>query len=493
MTSAARLIRAAELAPFECHPWPRHLLSQRAWFDMTRALQQDPSLAFVALWADPGYVHALFQAEEPLLASVAVEAGLYAALSPARPGATLFERMVADLWGHQAADSVDVRPWLDHGTWPILRPLADRPTPNAAIALEPDTPDMREAEGDALTTGPLDPTLTAPAYWQVTLLPSPLPAKGGPGVGRTTPEPSPGTVASLEARLGWSHRGLLALTRGAAPTDAARLAARIDGTASIAHATAFARAVEAAAGVSPPPAAIALREVMLTLERIATGLHDIDATAAALGRALPAAAQARESVLRASAGLTGHRLMFDAVRPGGVTIDPSPTVLAAVDDTLAALPSLARTWPPLGPLALPDALALAVPGPAGRASGRQDPTDPIMPLRTAGTLADRMALRTAAIASDVEAARIGLANVPAGPTFAAIPLRDAEGLGVAQGPSGPVWHWVRLTNAIIAAHFAADPAWLLLPAHERAARDADPAHLPALGASFALRPAALDL
>ena len=214
--------------------------------------------------------------------------------------------------------------------------------------------------------------------------------------------------------------------RGKSPGGAARLAGRIDGAATVAHTVAFARAVEAAVGVDAPPAAEGLRAVMLALERLAVRLHDT--------RAWPA----REMVLRGCAAVFGHRLMMDAVRPGGVAADITVESLAALDDVLAGVLAVAHV-----------------------------------------------------ATKDVEAARTALANVPAGPVQAVLPHVSAEGLGIAAGPCGPVWHWVRLANGVVAASFAAGPEWLMLPTIE----------LTAAGLKFEalsehvgqLRPAGIDL
>jgi Ni,Fe-hydrogenase III large subunit len=286
---------------------------------------------------------------------------------------------------------------------------------------------------------------------------------------------------------------VLAQMRGKSPAGAARIAARIDGAATVAHSTAFARAVEAAVGFTAPPAALGLRALMLALERVAIGLHDLHATAAALHHPFPQAIAARATLLDACAATFGHRLMMDCVKPGGVGPEPTAEALMALDDRLASLPALHHSWPETGALSLPDALALAVPGAAGRASGRPDPNIPRATLLTAGDLAARMALLTQSVDDDIEAARTHLANLPSGPATAILPHANAEGLAMASGPHGPVWHWVRLANGTVAANFAAGPGWLHLPALEAAAPGIDPAAIPAHVASFAFRPAGMDL
>ena len=105
---------------------PRRVLSRDEWTRM--AGEASPPL--LALWADTREVYALLRGgATPLLVSIDIEDGGYPALSPARPAAAWFERMVRDLWGHTAIGGTDQRPWLDHGCWPISAPLAQHPGP----------------------------------------------------------------------------------------------------------------------------------------------------------------------------------------------------------------------------------------------------------------------------------------------------------------------------------------------------------------------------
>ena len=49
------------------------------------------------------------------------------------PAAAWFERMVHDLWGHDAIGGSDQRPWLDHGRWPISAPTGTAPGPPRSL------------------------------------------------------------------------------------------------------------------------------------------------------------------------------------------------------------------------------------------------------------------------------------------------------------------------------------------------------------------------
>ena len=84
---------------------------------------------------------------------------------------------------------------------------------------------------------------------------------------------------------------------GASLERAASLACHTSGDSAVAYAIAFARAVEAALGVEPPPRAVYLRALMAELERIANHLGDFgaicnDASFSAAACALRRAARA---------------------------------------------------------------------------------------------------------------------------------------------------------------------------------------------------------
>ena len=301
-----------------------------------------------------------------------------------------------------------------------------------------------------------------------------------------------------EARLGYAHRGVLALMRGKPLRGAAPLAARIAADSTVAHAVAFARAGEAALGADPPPRGHALRGVMAELERVANHLGDVAAilndAAFALGYAR--FGQHREGMLRATDAAFGHRLMMDRVVPGGVTVDLAPggadAILGALDAMLAELPELIRLIDGSASLAdrlvgtgvVDPALAarLAPGGVVGRASGqgrdaRVAPGYPpyaglafIVPVRAEGDVDARVRVRLAEVQSSVGLLCALLAALPPGPLAAALPEGGSgEGTSVAEGFRGDVWHWVRLEAGAVAACFAADPSWRQWPLVEAAA------------------------
>ncbi|MBW8269122.1 NADH-quinone oxidoreductase subunit D-related protein [Caldovatus aquaticus] len=516
-------------------PAERYLLPAEAWARLPAALAAEPELELLALWAEPGQVHAAFldrrgaagaEGAVPggalMLASAAARgappgaadgAARYPALSPVRPGAARFERLVRDLWGLEAEGGTDPRPWLDHGRWPVLAPLAaPRAVPRPPGP--PPQPQFLPASGAGVRQIPLGPIRGRIA--QAAELR--LHVQGE-------------AVLRAEHRLGYTHKGTLSLILGKSPRAAARFAARLAGDSTVAHASAFAAAAEAAAGIEPPPRARHLRALMLELERLHNHLRDAAAlfAAAGLDRPRTRCLALREGVLRAAERAFGHRLMMDHVVPGGVAIDIAPSGPAALQAALAAVeaeqPGLMRLardhgglGARLGGLGRVDpalAARFAACGVVGRASGRgfdarhaaraapYDALDlPPLALRAAGDAAARLAVRIEELAGAARLARALLADLPAagrGETLLR-PLpqgsdgRAGEGIGLVEGCRGACLHWLRLDDGgLITAAFLRDPSWLHWPLLEAAIARGDVADIALCERSFSCSASGVDL
>ncbi|HEY1932151.1 MAG TPA: hydrogenase expression protein HypE [Acetobacteraceae bacterium] len=481
----------------DCRPWPRRVLSRPDWSALVAALKADAQPALLALWADTAQVHALLLDEAMatvLPVSVAVEAGRYPALSPARPLAAWFERLVHDLWGHVAEGGRDARPWLDHGRWPHAQPMAPRPGPPSTAA---NPPELLPAEAEDLMQVPLGPVhglIGEAMHVRLT-------ARGD-------------AVLRAESRLGYTHKGTLVLMRGKSPRAAARFAARLAGDATVAHSLAFARATEAALDMAAPPRAAALRAAMLELERVAGHLDAlaVQADAAGLAGLHSMLSTMREHLLRGIGAAFGHRLMMDCVVPGGLAADVAPDGVAAILAPLEALepdlPLMRRRCQALlgrldglGVVSRVAAFAWAAGGVVGRAAGRAfdvrrfDPAcpAPTPPEEHVGDAATRGRVRLAQIADGIRLVRAVLAALPEGPVSVALPTASGEGIGCAESVRGDVWHWLRLDHGQIAAAFTRDPGWSLWPLAEAAIAGARVEEADAILHSFGLAASPVDL
>ena len=156
-------------------------------------------------------------------------------------------------------------------------------------------------------------------------------------------------MARLEERLGYVHKGIDALTTDVEIEQAARVVARVSGNSTVAYSFAFARAVEAAIEIEPPPRAQILRGVMAELERVANHFGDIGAICNDASFTLIHAYCGifRERVLAAADRAFGHRLMMDRIVPGGVE-DMSPGgargILLMIEETEPQFAEVVRLY-----------------------------------------------------------------------------------------------------------------------------------------------------
>ena len=440
----------------------RFVLTPDRWLDMAHALSRT-TMPLLGLWADGVQVHALFMdGEASLIASVAVTDGRYQALSPMRAGAAAHERIIHDLWGIAAMGSHDDVPWLDQGRWPVTWPLRDRPPPASA------TPDgveftddiaLQQAGGVVLGYGPADGGFDSPFHLRL----------GMPGE----------RITQVTTRMGYAHRGLCARMRGLAPAQAAQLAARIDATATMAHQLAFFRALATATGTAMDgisAAGVVLGEV----ERIATHLDCLMQAAERVGdvRFASLAGELLEYVRETCRAQYGRRLLLDRLLPGGAVpphdLSPAAEMIRALQTGRAELRrlfhrprGLATQGRDLGILSADHARRWGIMGCVGQASGIEYEPRPSLPgYRThrvgdvaegRGDVTARLAIRLHEIGLGVQ--RLSAAHETVMP--ASIPSFSdgtGEGIGHAEGPSGPVWHWVRLEGGRIAAWWCGDPS-----------------------------------
>jgi Ni,Fe-hydrogenase III large subunit len=260
---------------------------------------------------------------------------------------------------------------------------------------------------------------------------------------------------------------------------------------------------------------------MAELERVANHLGDAGGICndASFAFALARFGLHREAVLRASGIAFGHRLMMDCVVPGGVAADIAPGGAEAVLRTLAGveaeLPDLARVYSDYASLAdrvigtgiVTPALArqFAAGGYVGRASGRdfdarQFPGYPpypglglAVPVMTEGDVDARVRVRLAEIVESIRLLRALLDALPAGDVAVPLPSASGEGIGVAEGFRGDIWHWLRLGNGLIAAAFPRDPSWAQWPLVEAAADGIIVADFPLVNRSFNCSYSGVDL
>jgi len=470
-------------------PWPRYRLNRAQWTALATHLGAT-DWALLAVWGEPSEVHAALMDETEgaiAVASFSCPDRRFPALSPARPGAIRMERTVQDLFGLVAEGAVDGRPWLDHGQWTSRAPIAPR-----AASEYPFLP----AEGESLhqiPVGPVHAGIIEPGHFR-------FHANGE-------------TVVRLEERLGYVHKGTLQLMQGKTVVAAARLAGRLSGDSTVAHALAFSRAVEAAADCEPPPRAIWLRALMAEIERIANHIGDVGAVCNDASFAFMQAhcMVLREEVLRAAARCFGHRLMMDRVIPGGVARDLDAAAQALLSDLIARMlprwsdlyriyddkPSLLDRTVGTGIVKAELVRRFAAGGYVGRASARDvdtrrrpgyPPYDQLkfdVPTFSEGDVNARVLVRFREVDASLNLIAQILARLPDGPIAVEIPARAGDGISLVEGFRGDILTRVRLdSEGRVQQCYARDPSWLQWPLLEAAIEGNIVADFPLCNKSF---------
>lgn len=423
MNTPGLMDRLACAAIEPCGGAPLHLVDHETWSGIAQLM---PAGAFVGLFAADGRAYALFDTVSgPVLVATDLVEGACPALSPIIPEAAWFERVAAEQGEAVATGAADTRPALCHAEWPRFI----------------------ETEGDGyyqIGEGPVHGVIARPVHRRFTL--------------------DGARIVRLEHRHGYARRDLAGLMHGKSPRVAARFADRLSADAVVAHATAFARAAEAAADCPAPPRAAALRVAMLDLERVTTDLVALSAVLERAGHPGLATAfgRARDDIAAVAAVLFGHRLMMDTVIPGGLAIRIQGEALPALEAPLKA--------------------AMRLSGYVGGFGVR----------RSLGPAADHALARARSIRASAPTIIPAIASAPEGIIATPVPPVSTMGLGAAASARGRVYHWVRLHDGQIAAIAIIDPAAQLAQRLEDAAVGLGFEACALLSEIYALPPGAID-
>jgi Ni,Fe-hydrogenase III large subunit len=454
--------------------WPRVVVSEAGWRAAAETMARGEN-TLLGLWGDTGAVHmaALEEASgEIAVLTIECPLGEYPSVGALHPPAIRLERALRDLYGIEPMGLPDPRPWLDLSFWDVAHPLGAR---------REASPDRRPyvflpTEGEGLhqvPVGPVHAGIIEPGHFRFT-------ANGE-------------TVVRLEQRLGYVHKGIEGLMTGTSLDKAAKLAGRTCGDSTVAYAWAFARAVETALDIAVPPRAAHLRALMAELERLANHFGDIGAVCNDASFSLMHAQCGilREKTLRTADACFSHRLMMDAVVPGGVARDLAPgcaervAVLLAearrifprlieLYDNTASLQDRTATT---GILRAELARQFGAGGYVGRASARAfdarkkpgyppyDRLDFEVPALDAGDVNARVWIRIREVEQSLRLIEQIIGSLPSGSvrTEIAAATGTREGLALVEAFRGDVLAWARLQGGQVARCHLRDASWFQWP------------------------------
>jgi Ni,Fe-hydrogenase III large subunit len=447
---------------------------------------------WAGVWGDPEDGHVVVRAcleylvdYLVLVTRIPLSSPVLASHTPWFAAANRLERHLQDMLGVAFLDHPDSRRWTRHQAWaegsyplrvdfPVAGLGPGRTPPDSEYPFE-------RVQGSGvceIPVGPVHAGIIEPGHFRFQ------------AVGED--------VLRLEERLGYVHKGIEKIAVGRDATALARLAGRVSGDSTVAHAWAACMAMERATGALVPQRALVLRAILAERERIANHLGDTGAVCNDVGFAFVhmQCAALREQWQRRSRELFGHRLMMDAVVPGGVAHDLDSaavkllradqgqlrTAIVPLFDIIDDQPSLEDRLVGTGRLSAADARALGCTGYVGKASGRAfdvrldsayAPYNRYQPTVTAlieGDVAARVRVRMSEVHDSLALMNRILESLPDGPLTVLLPPARAgsAGFGVVEGWRGEILTYVRFDESgRIARFFPRDPSWFTWPALER--------------------------
>jgi len=374
-----------------------------------------------------------------------------------------FERQIESLMGlvPTGHGHSDHRPWIKFEDWPVdAWPLRKNFDSAQRLPRVPGEYQWARVTGEGvyeIPVGPVHAGIIEPGHFR-------FQAMGE-------------DIINLEERLGYVHKGIEKRFESLSWEEGVRLAGRVSGDSTVAHALTYCRAVEALCGCQPPPRAHWLRALFLERERIANHLGDIAAIAndAAFAFLFYQFTRLKETVLRTNKRLFGHRYLMDRIMPGGVNVDLLPAGVDLIREELDGLqveferlitiydlsPSLEDRLRTTGILSPELARDLGTVGFVARASGQPldcriqapfPPYDQIPPRLVVLDSCDvhaRAWVRIEEVRDSCRLVREILARLPVGglKTTLQPPAADKGGFAVVEGWRGEIVYWLHSGQA----------------------------------------------
>lgn len=372
--------------------------------------------------------------------------GSYPSLTPQLPQVQLFEREIFEQWGALP----EGHPWLK----PVRLPSQHQKIPGGFsrrdIASAESFLKVQGEEIHEVAVGPVHAGIIEPGHFR-------FQCHGE-------------HVLHLEIALGYQHRGIEQALSNCDDKRRIHYMETLAGDTSIGHALAHCQAMEVLSGCNVPLRALALRGIMLELERLANHTGDLGALANDAGY-LPTASycgRLRGDFLNMTALICGNRFGRNMLKPGGVIFDVDDvmtgelkkrlkTIFADVRNAVSLLwdsSLVADRFDETGIVAKETALELGLVGIAARASGidrdvRFDfPTGIFqfsqIPVSThsSGDVFARAFVRWLEIQRSVEFIRDQLDNLPPGVIFSQVmPAQKSKmAVSLVEGWRGEICH-----------------------------------------------------
>ena len=415
--------------------------------------------------------------------------------------ASRFERELHDNFGIVPVGHTFLRPLVRHQHWPEhWHPLRRGAGPMPETLNDAEPYPFIEVAGSGvyeIPVGPVHAGLIEPGHFRFSV------------VGET--------ILKMTARLWYVHRGIERMFQGASIDEGLEISYRISGDSAVGHSLAYCLAIEEALGVEVDNDAMALRSVLLEIERLYNHVGDIGALCndVSFSVANARALQIRERLLRLNERVTGHRLLRGAISVGSTTLHSLPTheelseIAASFDDVVTLALNNAVVvdrFEGTAVLTEKDALAIGTLGPVSRSSGVAFDARTTHPfyesalaftpvVHVEGDVMARFNQRVAEFHASLSLIR----DVLSGSTSLDVPtgkasVRVGSGLGIVEGWRGTIMHRIEIDESgLISRARTLDPSFFNWPALSISLEDTIVPDFPLANKSFNLSYAGNDL
>lgn len=291
------------------------------------------------------------------------------------------------------------------------------------------------------------------------------------------------TVMELNPSLGFVHRGIEKLLETDVSVDNSHLVERISGDTCVANCIAYSEMMES--DVEIPIRARYIRAILAEMERLYNHIGVVTGMCTDTAFNVPSytGGGIQEKVLRMNHGLVGHRMLMNAVVPGGVKRDISDSKLRELDDFMMTLkfemedlesmmdnPALSDRLETTGRLQEKDARMIGASGPIARASGIASDVRKELPYEMYGGLGLRIntsskgdvkartEVRLEEISDSISIVHQCIQSMKPGETRVRPGVSDGFHCSVVEAPRGELVHCMTVRDGRIWRYNVRDPS-----------------------------------
>jgi len=380
----------------------------------------------------------------------------YAALTPEFPSANVYEREIWEMSNVFPIGHHDMRPLkirnVREGIYPMQK-AAD--TSKVSYRVHIPGNDVIGKGVFEIPVGPIHAGVIEPGHFRFSVAGEP--------------------ILMLRTYMGYKYRGIEKMMETPVVKDNTRLMERVSGDNAIAHSLAYLQAMERDTEI--PVRAQYVRTIYAELERIYYMLNGISGIALDTALSVPASKgyMLKERILRLNHKVSGHRMLWGTLRPGGLRKDLTDESAKEIEkevvrlkfdvdelfDIMTSSPSFMDRVESTGTVTKDEAVLMRAVGPIARASGIDYDVRKHHPYaaygmigmrtstHTSGDVFARLYVKKKEISESVSIITQCINNMGRGDILTKVKMPEGFSMGMTESPRGEIMHCMHVVNGEI--------------------------------------------